>query len=162
MVIMVKYHNNPKLFLLVSFLIIILLFVSACSKGNKAKTDSDIPTPEIVETIEQPVKSIEIITDFEGYHSYDVIDINVMIDSKKSRDNYYLAVLGIDIRGRPKINNLININLDKGMNKFNFTYRLPSCNTCAGIPAGTYVIDAELYYDNLYVLGDQVNISLEQ
>jgi len=113
-----------------------------------------LPTPDI--------NAMQVFTDKDVYHSKEQMDIEVHIDSAHGCQKLQLAVYGLDTGTKPRIYEVIPLNLTKGNNMIRMGYTLPSCNTCSGIPAGDYEINAELYFNNSLVYNATMKIRLEQ
>jgi len=90
------------------------------------------------------VLNVEIITDKTEYHSGEEMVIRAIVYSSKSLENASLKLEGIE----GKLNMERKVNLDMGINEFEFRYRLPPCNACGGIRAGNHTIKCSVTYNN--------------
>lgn len=88
--------------------------------------------------------------------------IDLSINSPKTFDEVEVRVYGIFAGNRFWLNKTTATNLSMGLNKLVFYHTLPSCNTCAGIAAGTYVVEAEILYKGKAVARDIKSFSLIQ
>ncbi|MBN2330564.1 MAG: hypothetical protein JXC85_02005 [Candidatus Aenigmarchaeota archaeon] len=86
-------------------------------------------------------------TDKGLYHSAEVMNLSITIESTSELEGVLLKARGI----RNKLNMADTVNLSQGINTFYFTYKLPSCNVCGGIPAGTYDVSCEVIHGDMNI-----------
>ncbi len=90
---------------------------------------------------------VDLSTDRELYHSAEVMNLSVTIYSMTGLEGVRLTAKGV----KNKLDMIKTVNLSAGTNRFDFIYKLPSCNTCGGIGAGTYDIQCEVSHNNITV-----------
>ncbi|HUU74863.1 MAG TPA: hypothetical protein VMW63_02105 [Methanoregulaceae archaeon] len=104
-----------------------------------------------------------VSTDKELYHSSEVMEIFIALDSVGQMNNTTVRIEGIiDRNGRTRLTHEMPASLSPGPNVLIHKYQLPACSHCAGLDAGTYNITVLLLSDNTVL--DQVNhsVRLEQ
>jgi hypothetical protein len=94
------------------------------------------------------------------YHSGEPMEITVKISSQKRLD-VNVNVYGI-YAGRYRLNQTQAVVLNAGQSVVSFNYPSPPCNKCAGVAEGTYVISAEVLYNDNVVARDNKNVELKQ
>ena len=94
------------------------------------------------------------------YKSGERMDITIKINSPKKMD-VDVNLYGIFARYY-RMNKTQSIVLEPGPNTISFTYTTPPCNQCAGVAAGTYVITAEVLYNDDLVAKVMKNVELKQ
>ena len=94
------------------------------------------------------------------YHSGEKMDITLKIISQK-RIDVNVNVYGI-FAGHYRLNQTQAVVLNPGANVISFSYLSPPCNKCAGVAEGTYVISAEVLYNDNVVARDNKNVELKQ
>jgi hypothetical protein len=125
----------------------------ACAPKNETDTAA-IKTPRYGE-----VKAA-ISLNKPLYRSGEKMEINVKIISQKRLDvNVYLY--GI-YAGYFRLNQTQAVVLEPGANVVSFSYPSPPCNKCAGVAEGTYVISAEILYNDDVIARDNKNVELKQ
>lgn len=128
-------------------------FDGACTQENDSGV-AKIKTPRYGEvkaaiTLNKPL-----------YHSGEQMEITVKISSQKRLD-VNVNVYGI-YAGRYRLNQTQAVVLNAGSNDVSFNYPSPPCNKCAGVAEGTYVISAEVLYNDNVVARDNKNVELKQ
>jgi hypothetical protein len=101
-----------------------------------------------------------IFLDKPLYHSGEKMAITVKINSQKRIDanvNLYGIFAGVY-----RLNQTQAVVLNPGANVVSFTYLSPPCNKCAGVAEGTYVISAEVLYNDDVIARDNKNVELKQ
>lgn len=87
----------------------------------------------------------EFSTDRQSYRSGEEMEIRVTISSPRSMENLTLRIEGIrDRMGRPRCQILEVVTLEGGDQAYTFSYTLPECSACAGLPPGEYQLNATL------------------
>lgn len=94
------------------------------------------------------------------YHSGEKMEISVKINSQKRLD-VNVNVYGI-FAGYYRMNQTQAVVINPGANVVSFNYPSPPCNKCAGVAEGTYVISAEVLYNDDAVARDNKNVELRQ
>jgi hypothetical protein len=94
-----------------------------------------------------------VITDKEVYQSNDRMEILIRVASSSAiSDNLSLKVEGIvDTSGRSRLNETHQVILNQGDNEFHYTFIMPVCSRCAGLPAGNYSFNVSLDRENTTV-----------
>ena len=103
------------------------------------------------------ISVMNLSTDKEVYHSSDVMNLSITIDSSSDLEGVQLTAKGI----KNKMNMMKTVNLSEGENTFNFIYKLPTCNVCGGISAGTYDVQCEVIHGNT-TLKNTTSVELRQ
>jgi len=98
-----------------------------------------------------------IITDKSVYHSSDVLNVIVIVESDSDLQDVTISVSGIN----GGLDDNMVVNLGKGLNNISFTYTLPRCNVCGGIRAGDYDISCEVSHGNVKKV-KSVTINIQQ
>jgi hypothetical protein len=111
-------------------------------------------------TFQNPGLLISLSTDKPLYHSNEVMKIDVGVVSMNQM-NVQLKVYGI-YASRNRLDNVQDVNIIAGENKFSVDYTAPSCNTCSGIKAGNYSITAELVSGNKSLAKVVKNVEIQQ
>jgi hypothetical protein len=76
--------------------------------------------------------------------------ISVKVTSSGTLDNTLITIEGIEDRyGNYHVSREIMANLTPGTNPFAWEFRLPACSSCAGISAGTYMINVTIARDGV-------------
>ena len=88
------------------------------------------------------------------------MEITVKINSQKRLD-VNVNVYGI-FAGYYRLNQTQAVVLNPGANVVSFSYPSPACNKCAGVAEGSYVISAEVLYNDVVVARDNKNVELKQ
>ncbi|MFH1125540.1 MAG: hypothetical protein V1703_00300 [Candidatus Altiarchaeota archaeon] len=134
-------------------LAVLLLFLLVYGlEGRTAGRTSDSPTlvtstqPE-EEMAEPSLTVISAYTDRSVYHSSEILNFSINVESNSNLWNVTFRVGGVD--GRMKEERMVD--LKSGVNEVSFTYKLPRCNVCGGIGAGSYGINCEISYGNVSI-----------
>jgi len=130
-----------------------ILLLCSCTSEMPLKQAAEIPEPGIYH--------LEIVPDKEVYHSKELMELRVDISSNAS-SRVQVAIYGLEEGGTPRMYEVVPMNLTEGNNMVMVGYTLPNCNTCSGLPAGTYNIYAEVYYDNSLINSTRKSIELRQ
>ena len=95
---------------------------------------------------ERPVLHlVNFSADKNLYHSAELVNLSLTVYSGADLENVSIILRGINNRlNRRKI-----VSLNKGINTFYFTYRLPRCNVCGGIRPGSYEITCVVAYRDI-------------
>ncbi len=139
-----------RLYLTVVSGILGLLLISGCITDYVERTTS--PPHINLQTQEAETEELEILlqnvsADKDVYHSAEVMNLTVLVYSSSDAENVTVTANGIN--GRLNIEKTLN--LDAGENGVSFTYKLPRCNVCGGIRAGTYDLTCEVSYGNMTI-----------
>jgi len=102
----------------------------------------------------------EIHIDRPLYHSGEKMEITLKVNSQK-RIGVNVNLYGI-YANHFRLNQTRAVVLNPGENTISFTYTTPPCNKCAGVAEGTYVISAEVLYNDRVVARDNKNVELKQ
>ncbi len=100
---------------------------------------------------------VNVSTDKTIYHSSELVNLSVVLDSNTGLKNVTVMVSGINGR----LTEQKTLDLDKGSNNVQFTYTLPRCNVCGGISAGMYDLTCVVSYGNK-TLNGSVSIDIQQ
>ena len=103
------------------------------------------------------ISILNVSTDKALYHSAEVLNLNIIVNSNEDVENVSAKASGIN--GRMNLEKTVS--LKKGENLVSFTYTLPRCNVCGGISAGTYEISCGVYYNNISVQ-NSTNVQIVQ
>ncbi len=88
---------------------------------------------------------MNLSTDRTVYPSRETMEILVEIDSASFTGPAALRMEGItDISGRPRYSLEETVVLRAGMQTFTYSFELPVCSRCAGLPPGDYLLHATL------------------
>ena len=157
----IKQGQNRKmkrLFLIALGLIGALFVIGYISNPeiNSVLTENSNPTRNFA--IEEAELSLNNITsDKKLYHSSDVMNLTAIIYSDRYLENVSIFVRGINKR----LNEERTLSLERGINKIQFTHKLPRCNVCGGIKAGDYDITCEVVYGNI-TLTNSTTVNIQQ
>jgi hypothetical protein len=89
---------------------------------------------------DQPI-NISFSTDKEVYHSGELMNINVSINTAKDLENLTLKIQGIkDSRGNFRVYQEKLIDVKSPRIESEFKFQMPSCYGCAGVSPGEYEI----------------------
>ncbi|MBD3204537.1 hypothetical protein GF327_09680 [Candidatus Woesearchaeota archaeon] len=135
-------------------ILLILLFLS-CSNQKINSSEAVVIDPPLV-------VRMNLNTDKSLYHSNELMNISVSMDSNKNIPNVTLNVKGIYSKNRYRLDKVQMINLFKGNNVVVVEYKTPKCNTCSGIRQGVYEIIAELSVDSVLVANNSAKIKIKQ
>jgi len=83
-------------------------------------------------------------TDKDVYNAGDLIGITLTANSSTDISGVEVKVYGIKTTHN-RLSETRNVDLVAGANNLTFSYQLPDCNSCSGISAGNYVINADLF-----------------
>ncbi len=80
-----------------------------------------------------------VATDKDLYHSNEVMQITIVVESPGAASNASVVINGIqDINGRNRLDLNMTTSLLRGPNTLTYPYQLPSCSHCAGLDPGDY------------------------
>jgi len=139
-----------RLYLTAVLGILWMLLVSGCLTEYVERTTN--PPRINLQMQEAETEEVEILlqnvsADKDVYHSAEVMNLSVLVYSSSHVENVTVTANGIN--GRMNIEKTLN--LDAGENGMSFTYKLPRCNVCGGIRAGTYDLTCEVSYGGMTV-----------
>jgi hypothetical protein len=104
-----------------------------------------------------------VTTDKDLYHSNEIMNITIMVNSAGNMDNTTARIEGIsDENGKMRISHEMPANLSAGPNILFYAYKLPSCSKCAGLDAGTYQVNVTLIRNGSPVSNMTHSFQLEQ
>jgi len=140
-----------RLYLTAVLGILWMLLVSGClTEYVERTTNPPRANPQVQDEgppEEAEIDLLNVSTDKDIYHSAEVMNLTVLIRSSSDVENVTVTANGIN--GRMNIEKTLN--LDAGENGMSFTYKLPRCNVCGGIRAGTYDLTCEVSYGGMTV-----------
>ena len=110
---------------------------------------------------EKDLTTLELSLNKDLFRSGELVSMQVLITSEKMMTDAEVHIYGI-YASRYRLNETVSADIVPGENKVTFAYTAPSCNTCAGIRAGTYTIEAELIYLGKAVARDRKEIEIRQ
>ena len=153
----------------ISVLLIIGLFME--NSQDKEQIEDVINMNKSIEPINEnesilnesttELATLELSTDKEIYHSNELMNITLVINSSNDIEDVTLRVYGINARYY-RLDETRRINMETGTNTVEFTYKTPRCYGCAGIIPGTYQINADLTYNNETIANITKDIGIEQ
>jgi hypothetical protein len=112
-----------------------------------SSTTTSISTSGTSTTIaSNPEVEASLSTDKGLYHSNELMDITVTVDSSSSLRDVDVRVYGINSRYY-RLDKTEKKDLDVGLNTIKFSYKTPPCTGCAGISPGTYQVSVDLIYN---------------
>ncbi|MEA3255524.1 MAG: hypothetical protein U9Q22_06785 [Candidatus Altiarchaeota archaeon] len=129
---------------------------STSSTTLQATTTSTTSTTTVISNLEM---GIILSTDKETYHSNELMNITATINSSDEVRGVDIRVYGINA-GFHRLNKTGGMNLDQGVNTRTVTYRTPRCYGCAGITPGTYMINADLVYNDKVVASSTIDVEI--
>jgi len=99
-------------------------------------------------------------TDKAAYRSNEFMNLTLLIVSQGYTGEGMAVFEGIPARGRSVLSVNHKFNLSVSLNRISVLFKTPSCNTCAGVKAGRYQINASVYFNNqlLKVIPTEVEI----
>jgi len=104
-----------------------------------------------------------VTTDKDLYHSKEVMNITVLVNTPGDMSNTTLKFRGLQDRyGDFQIEKEIPVNLSSGLNILVYEHRLPSCSSCSGLSEATYQIEVELIHDGTIISNMSHSIQLKQ
>ena len=130
-----------------------LLLVSGCINGGMTEIAADSRTGEK----EVKISFVRLYTDKDTYRSAEVLNLSAVLLSDSDVEN--VSVMARGINGRMNLER--RLNLTAGENVVSFTYRLPTCNVCGGIRAGTYSLDCMMTFENT-TLENSTSVEIRQ
>ncbi|MBW2991722.1 hypothetical protein KY345_00710 [Candidatus Woesearchaeota archaeon] len=133
--------------------ILLAIFLVGCQETELDIQEVSEETP--------PQANLELTTDKDLYHSNEMMNINVNIATDMQADNVSVRVYGI-YASRNRLDMSKNLDLNIGSNDAVFEFKTPSCNTCSGIRAGTYEINAEISKDGEVIGKTSKEIEIRQ
>ncbi len=130
--------------------------------SNQTNTN---PTPQ-----EPSYKSTDIYTnisykiDKSLYHSGEQIQLTLDISSKKNVNGLSLYIYGIKNKYNDySLSQTETVNLEKNKdNKFNYSLKLPYCNSCSGVKEGDYKIYLKIIDGQILIGNAEISVSLRQ
>jgi len=97
--------------------------------------------------VDKVEKILSISTDKRVYHSNEIMKVYVEFFSSKNEEAR-ITVSGItNAFGRAMINQTKDVEIKKGINKFDFVFHTPSCEECSALRPGVYVLNATVIAD---------------
>ncbi len=119
---------------------------------------------------EPSYKSTDIYTnisyqiDKSLYHSGEQIQLALDISSKKNVDGASLYIYGIKNKYNDySVSQTETVNLEKNKdNKYNYSLKLPYCNTCSGVKEGDYKIYLKIIDGQTLIGNNELSVSLRQ
>ncbi len=127
--------------------ILSLLFLMGCESRTIGPTGS--------------AYGMQLSTDKNVYHSNEIMNITIDIQSNTDTKNMTLRIYGI-YSGKNRLERTKTITLKKGANTESITYKTPRCTGCAGIRPGTYKVNAQLKYNNTLLVNTSNDIDIAQ
>lgn len=112
-------------------------------------------------TLQQLQVETNLLLNREIFHSNELMNITVLIQSSTDLENAYLRVYGIKSRTY-RLEKTQTINLSEGLNAITVPYRTPRCTGCAGISPGGYEITADLIYENKTISSSTITVQIRQ
>lgn len=91
------------------------------------------------------------------YHSAELMNMTFVVYSNESRLNVTVITRGLN----GKMNERRFFNLSEGVNTLTVLYRLPKCNVCGGIRAGSYNITCEVQQEAFF-MNTSVAVEIKQ
>ena len=117
----------------------------------------------VTEPIADSVEIKNVTTDRDTYHSGEIMNITVMLNSATDVSGVYANVSGItNKRGKNMLFKETTTNLTRGLNNVTFIYKMPACSSCSGISEGTYHFNASVVYGNSTVANSTYCVVLKQ
>jgi hypothetical protein len=161
-----KMETKIKLCLFLICGIILLLGSGCIRKGGSESPELNMQTTTTVEKTLENLKNlknlkISLSTDKELYHSNELMNITVEVNSPEELKNARIRVYGI-YSGRYRLNEEKEVDLEIGKNNISFLYKTPRCYGCAGISPGVYEINAELEYDGEIKINETKSVEIRQ
>ncbi|MCX6695390.1 MAG: hypothetical protein NTU61_03755 [Candidatus Altiarchaeota archaeon] len=96
------------------------------------------------------------------YHSNEQMNITLVLVSRGYSGEGLVVFSGISARGRNWLDLNKTFYFDSSVNKVAAEFSTPPCNTCAGITAGNYTVNATIYRDGLPVASITKDIEIVQ
>jgi hypothetical protein len=143
--------------LLLLFVIIAAVFAIGCEEQKAKMSIADVQSAEV-----PSISNFNLVLDKEVYHSGEVMKINGYLESSSRIENVSVRFFGINARNSYALDNTRQINISEGKNLILFDYKAPPCNTCAGIKAGIYKINAEIVYENNTIANATADVEIQQ
>lgn len=105
---------------------------------------------------------LNLSTDRERYQSREMMNIQVTVYAPSSGKELTLRIEGItDLMGRSRCQIEEQLRLDQGVHTFSYSYELPACSRCAGLPPGDYLLNATLLEKERVLSSMQRTVRLE-
>lgn len=122
----------------ISFLLVLALglVVSGCTEQEVKEESTGID-----------FRMMSVSTDKTLYHSSETVNLTMIVYSNSTLENVIVTANGINGR----MNEKKVLNLTAGPNEMSFIYKLPKCNVCGGIKAGSYNISCHMEYENISI-----------
>ncbi len=104
-----------------------------------------------------------ISTDKDLYHSNEIMNITIIVNSAGNMDNTTARIEGIqDKNGKMRISHDMPTNLSAGPNVLFYEYKLPTCSHCSGLEEGTYQVNVTLIRNGVPVSNMTLPVELRQ
>jgi len=124
-------------------------------------TSTTTTTTTTIPIVSNPEVEMSLSTDKETYHSNELMNITVAINSSSNLQEVNVRVYGINARVY-RIDKTEKRNLTIGTNTITLSYKTPRCYGCAGITPGTYQINANLTYNGNVIASTTKNVEIRQ
>jgi hypothetical protein len=130
---------------------------------SKAKTTSSTTsaTTTSYAAVADPQAEMTVSADKAVYHSGNVLNLSVSMNSAQRLPGAQLKVYGI-MSGRYRIDAMEKVDIEAGASSFSLSYTTPRCYVCGGITPGRYNLTADLIYGGKVIASSTTEFEMQQ
>ena len=135
--------------------------VSGQAQNQQSNTTNNQSAYLITNVTSNDILDFQLNSSKQECKSYENIYFTVSVNSTRRIENASLSLHGLlSSYGAEYLKKNNSIIVESGYNEYIIEYTMPVCSKCAGLPAGSYAVYAELFYHGQLLANNSLIINV--